>query len=119
MTKAQAKKLLSDFEAYLSKADYDIWWMSNRADEFIETLNFKVPKNAKQFTPPTVQEVRDFFRVNGYQEQVGITAWKYYTDGEWKDSYGKPVLSWKQKMRAVWMRPENLAKTDTSSQMIR
>lgn len=61
--------------------------------------------------PPEREEVAEFFAANGYSREAGYRAYDYYADGNppWHDSRGNPVKSWKQKMRAVWFKPENLA----------
>lgn len=58
---------------------------------------------------PTEQDVVDYFVKNGYKAEAGKKAFVYYEAGDWKDSTGKPVLAWKQKMQAVWFKPEHLA----------
>jgi uncharacterized protein YdaU (DUF1376 family) len=65
------------------------------------------PKKSK-FIPPTLVEVNKFFDENGYTN--GDKAWHYYEDGNWKDSNGKQVINWKQKMRIVWFKDENKKK---------
>jgi uncharacterized protein YdaU (DUF1376 family) len=74
-----------------------------------ENENINVIKNRKRrpFKIPTIQEVRNFFDENGYDPDFGETRWHYYNDANWIDSHGSPVLSWKQKMRAVWFKPEH------------
>ncbi len=62
------------------------------------------PKKLK-FIPPHIDEVVKFFEEHGYTN--GDKAWNYYNDGDWKDSKGNPVVSWKQKMRMVWFKDEN------------
>jgi hypothetical protein len=57
------------------------------------------------FTPPQIEEVKLFFEENGFVN--GERAWNYYNDADWKDSTGKPVKNWKQKMRGVWFKDEN------------
>lgn len=65
-------------------------------------------KESKVFTPPVIDEVIKFFDDNGYIN--GDKAWHYYEDGNWKDSNGKQVINWKQKMRIVWFKDENKKK---------
>jgi hypothetical protein len=72
----------------------------------------KVNKESKVFTPPSINEVIQFFDDNGYIN--GEKAWNYYNDGEWKDSNGKQVINWKQKMRIVWFKDENKKKVTRS-----
>ncbi len=62
-------------------------------------------KEKVQFLAPSIDEVVKFFEENGYTN--GDKAWNYYNDGDWKDSKGNPVVSWKQKMRMVWFKDEN------------
>ena len=61
------------------------------------------------FIPPTLDQVKSYFTDNGYMEQAAINAFNYYAEGDppWTDSRGNKVRSWKQKMRAVWFKPEN------------
>lgn len=61
----------------------------------------------KPFSPPTPSEVESFFTENGYTAEAARRAFNYYTDANWHDAEGKPVLNWKQKMRGVWFKPEH------------
>jgi len=70
----------------------------------------KVKKEKEVFTPPSLDEVKQFFTDNGYIN--ADKAWNYYNDGNWKDSKGNQVLNWKQKMRVVWFKDENKKPTD-------
>ena len=49
----------------------------------------------------------EYFLQNGYTKEAGETAFKYYDVAEWKDGKGNKVRNWKQKMIAVWFKPEN------------
>lgn len=64
----------------------------------------------KKFEPPTCQEVENYFFENGYTKESGKKAFEYYEAGNWTDSTGKPVINWKQKVRAVWFKDENKIK---------
>ena len=58
----------------------------------------KVAKpRTKSFTPPTLEEVTAYCqqRSNSVDPQK---FYDYFSAGEWKDSEGKPVKSWKQKI---------------------
>lgn len=61
----------------------------------------------KPFSPPTPSEEESFFTENGYTAEAARRAFDYYTDANWHDAEGKPVLNWKQKMRGVWFKPEH------------
>lgn len=63
----------------------------------------------KKMEPPTEAEVVQYFIENGYSVEAGKKAYKYYAASGWVDSRGNPVRSWKQKMIAVWFKPENKA----------
>jgi hypothetical protein len=67
----------------------------------------KVKKSIKGFTPPTEEDVINYFLENGYSTELAIKVYKYYNDHEWKDRNNNPVKNWKQKMIAVWFKPEN------------
>lgn len=69
----------------------------------------------ERFKPPTVEEVRSYFRQNGYNMDTANKAFKYYSEAGWKDSGGKQVRNWKQKMVAVWFRDENRIKKAPNS----
>lgn len=64
---------------------------------------------SRAFTPPSVDEVVSYFREKGYKEEVARKAHEYYDTAGWKDSEGKPVKNWKQKMISVWMKDEHKA----------
>lgn len=60
-----------------------------------------------KFTPPTLSEVEKYFNEKGYTEESAKRAYDYYSVANWKDSRGKSVKNWKQKMLSVWLKPEN------------
>ena len=64
----------------------------------------------KKNTFPSIEDVKDFFREKGYSQDTAVKAFEYYSINQWKDGNGKPVKNWKQKMIAVWFKPENLSK---------
>jgi hypothetical protein len=74
-----------------------------------DSVSDKKPRTNK-FVPPTQDEVSNYFIENGYSLDSSIKAFKYYDVGDWKDSKGNQVKSWKQKMRGVWFKDENLIK---------
>lgn len=70
----------------------------------------KVKRKTKVFTPPTILEVKQYFKENGYTEYSGEKAFKYYNVADWHDSKGTKVSNWKQKMQSVWFKDENKSK---------
>jgi hypothetical protein len=60
---------------------------------------------------PLLDEVIAFFNENNYTTESATKAFNYYHP-EWKDSQGRKVLNWKQKMRGVWFKDENLIKAE-------
>lgn len=64
-------------------------------------------KKKKEFVAPSIEDVEFYFVSNGYTKAAAHRAWNYYNAGGWKDSSGKPVINWKQKMIAVWFKDEN------------
>lgn len=63
-------------------------------------------KKTKSFIPPTLEEVKEFFKEKGYNEIGAKKAFDYYEAGGWKDGKGNQVKNWKQKMLGVWFRDE-------------
>jgi len=70
----------------------------------------KKPKINKKFIPPSLDEVKLYFKENGYNEQMAVKAFNSYNVADWHDSKGKQVLNWKQKMINVWFTEENRIK---------
>jgi hypothetical protein len=70
------------------------------------TNNITAKKSKNSFVPPTLEEVKVFFRENGYTEEVAIRAFKHYEENDWKDSYNNKVLNWKSKMRNNWFKDQ-------------
>lgn len=64
----------------------------------------------KEFIPPTLEQVKEFFKSEGYTEESAVKAYKYYDVANWYNSRGKKVLNWKQTMQANWMKEENKIK---------
>jgi hypothetical protein len=91
------------------KADSD----SDRDSDRDSESDIKEKKSIKkEFTPPTLEEVKQWFIENGSTAQAGAKAWQYYTDGEWIDSKGTPVKNWRQKMRGGrWLEDKPNAQT--------
>ncbi len=95
--------------------DHVVNQMVNQTDNNIEDVNanedvnnVSTPDNQKKkFIPPTLQEVKEYFSEKGYSQESAQKAFEYYAEADWKDSYGKKVISWKQKMIANWFNPEN------------
>jgi len=71
-------------------------------------------KSIGKMTPPSLEDVKKYFQENGYSEETAKNAFHYYQEGDWKDSRGQQVRSWKQKMRGVWFKPENKGKVTKS-----
>ena len=70
------------------------------------TDNILAKPKKKVFVPPTLDEVKVFFRDNGYSEEIAIRSFKHYEDNDWKDTYNNKVLNWKSKMRNNWFKDQ-------------
>jgi hypothetical protein len=66
-------------------------------------------RDIREFIPPIIEDVIQYFVENGYSKESAIHAFKYYNEADppWTDSRGQKVRGWKQKMRGVWFKPEN------------
>lgn len=66
-------------------------------------VNKKTKKNKyRRFVPPTLEECRAYAKDKCLSIDP-VFFHEYFTEGEWIDSEGKPVKSWKQKMLS-WSR---------------
>lgn len=73
----------------------------------------KKQKKVKQpAPPPTLEEVKAYFKEKGYVEDSAIRFFKYYTELEWFDTKGNPVMKWKAKAISTWMKPEYKLKVE-------
>jgi hypothetical protein len=82
----------------------------------LKNLSENLPSVSK-FIPPTKQQVEDFFVISGYKKEVGANAFNYYSIADWKDSKGKQVKNWKQKMQGNWFRDEHKIKETTTNKI--
>lgn len=75
-------------------------------------------KEKKQFIPPSQRDVIDYFKENGFSKDAAIKAHAYYDANEWKDSRGKSVQNWKQKMHGNWFTTENKTSSSPSNGVV-
>lgn len=63
--------------------------------------------------PPTLSEVREFFKEKGYLQEAADKFFDYYEagkeKGKWYDGQGREVKNWRMKAIAVWFKPQNKA----------
>lgn len=86
-----------------------------RRDSDKDKTNIVNKGKDRVYIPPTIDEVILYFRQRGYTEKSARRAFDYYSSAGWKDSFGKQVKNWKQKMIGVWFKPENEERTDTQN----
>lgn len=69
----------------------------------------KTPAKSNSFIPPTLDEVKAYFKEKGYTESKAVQFFEYYAAGSppWSDGKGTPLRSWKQKALSVWFREED------------
>ena len=61
--------------------------------------------NNNIFIPPTLDEIKKYIQ----EKNLNVDAQRffdYYNEGGWKDRDGKQIKNWKQKMLAVWNKPQ-------------
>jgi hypothetical protein len=91
----------------------------NRIEREIEKEEERESKAEKvriTYIPPTLDEVKIYFKENGYSDEAAIKAFEHYSLGNWHDTNGKPVFAWKQKMHTVWFKPENKNNKQTAEE---
>jgi hypothetical protein len=52
--------------------------------------------------PPTLEEVKKYFKDCGYRDGNAKKAWLSYEAANWHDSKGHKIRNWKQKIAQVW-----------------
>lgn len=111
----------------VNRDKYQTQWTSNDTatvtsnEQQVNTnKNDKKEKNDKKkkttFSPPTLDEVKDYFTSKWYTEESGERAFEYYNVAWWIDWQGKQVRNWKQKMNSVWFKEENKKREMTMEQ---
>ena len=86
-------------------------------ENFKENNNINNNINIKnKVSTPTLQEVINYFLEKGSTEEKGKQAFDYYEAGNWHDSKGNKVKSWKQKMLAVWINNNNFNNKTTKNE---
>jgi hypothetical protein len=64
----------------------------------------KKPRAPKSFTPPTIEQVKEFVQKKPELANVDPDYfWKVFDESDWIDTKGNPVRSWKLKLR-TWSR---------------
>jgi len=91
-------------------------WMFTKVDGAIKLINLRAAGKTKEFTPPTLDEVKAFFKEKGYTEESAIKAYDYYAYNNWRDSKNKQVNNWRQKFSSVWFRSEHLLPSETKKE---
>lgn len=77
----------------------------------------KMDRAKKVFIPPSQEEWMQYFRENGYREDVGLRSFKSYQVADWKDSRGNKLKNWKQKLQQVWFTEQNkIVSTDAKKE---
>jgi hypothetical protein len=67
-------------------------------------------KKEKDIYIPTLDEFKNYFLENGFDESVAVRAWTGYNVADWYDSQGNKVKNWKQKCQNVWFKDDNKTK---------
>ena len=72
----------------------------------IKENNIKENNIKEKFSPPTFEEVKEYFASRNLDEVWAKKFYDYYSAGNWIDGKGQKIKSWKQKVIAVWDKPE-------------
>lgn len=60
----------------------------------------------EKFTAPTFEEVKEYFASRNLDSVWAKKFYDYYSAGNWIDGKGQKIKNWKQKVIAVWDKPE-------------
>lgn len=91
-----------------SKSDSHSVGNTQSIEEYsIEEYSIEDIKPKKGFTPPTIFELKEYFKEKGYNEQTAQKMFDSYSVANWHDSKGNKIKNWKQKAINVWFKDEN------------
>ena len=76
---------------------------SSSSEEECEKGN-KKKKCSSDFVVPNLDEVKEFFKANGFPESLAEQFHKSYDVANWFDSRGNKIRNWKQKAIQVWFK---------------
>jgi len=77
----------------------------------------EVGESEKKFTPPTEEEVMDYFEQNNFSRELGSRVWRGYNESKWSDSKGSKIKNWKLKCQHVWFNDSNRVATQPHEQV--
>ncbi|MEI6680825.1 MAG: DUF6291 domain-containing protein, partial [Mariniphaga sp.] len=64
-------------------------------------------KKTKVFTPPSLEEFKNYFFENEYPVELAERAFKGYEQNNWCKANDKPITNWKSTCINGWFKPEN------------
>lgn len=79
-------------------------------DDDEDDNDLKRKSKRKTFTPPTLQEIKNYVKEKNLKVEAE-QFYNYFTEGNWIDSKGNHVKSWKQKI-LTWNGYTTPVKTD-------
>lgn len=108
---------ICNYDKYQDKQQTDNELTTNceRTDNELTTTTKEVKKVKKDkniFIAPVLDEVKNYFKENGYKEETAIKFFQSYSVANWVDSKGNKVKNWKQKAINVWFKDENKLNCD-------
>lgn len=111
--KGKNKQTDNVFKGKIISKSYDNHMENENKNE--NSINNKgvIQKKSKKtiaFVPPLLSDVQNYFIEKGFSKELANRAFEFYNIANWQDSHGNQVKNWKQKMLAVWLKPENKEK---------
>lgn len=88
-------------------------------DSIDKQVNNKPSKRSKQtvdLNPPSLEEVVQYFKTNGYSEDGAAKAYRHYSTLNWHTSQGKKIVNWKNQMANNWFKDEYKIQNNRSTQ---
>ena len=73
----------------------------------VKESKVKESRKGKIFSPPILEDVKIYFKENGYSQESAERFFNGYNVAGWIDSRGNQIKVWKQKAQQVWFKPEN------------
>lgn len=76
---------------------------NNNNNNNINNTDISQKPKKKDFTPPTIDECKEYAKELHCKKELGIDFYNYYNLSNWIDGKGKQILRWKQKMYQWYM----------------
>jgi len=110
------KSVYSGRKGGLSKAKAELKQSLKLRSSYKDKDKDKIRDKNKEFIPPLLLDFIQYFKENGFPENLARKVFIGYEVAQWHDSSGKKIKNWKQKCQHVWFTDDNKQKYNQQSE---